>query len=109
GRGSAAVSDVSQLPIPIEQGVALGRFTSLRVGGPARPYLATTDLTALARLLDAAVQDGAPVLVLGGGSNLLIADDGFDGVVVRYTATGYRVEAEPGDALLVRAAAGVNL
>jgi UDP-N-acetylmuramate dehydrogenase len=103
------VSAVSQLALPIEEGTALGRFTSLRVGGPARRFLATTDLPALARLLDAAVQDGSPILVLGGGSNLLIADDGFDGVVVRYTATGHRIETEPGDGLLVRAAAGDNL
>lgn len=87
----------------------LGRYTSLRVGGPARRVLASADLTAIARLLATARDDGTPVLVLGGGSNLLISDAGFDGVVVKYTAVGHRVGAEPGDRLLVWAAAGTNL
>src|SRR5262249_6612462 len=60
-------------------------------------------------LLDATVQDDVQILVLGGGTNLLIADEGFDGLVVRYTGTGHRIETEPGDGLLVRAVAGVSL
>jgi UDP-N-acetylmuramate dehydrogenase len=60
-------------------------------------------------VIDAAQQDQSPILVLGGGSNLLVADEGFDGVVVKYTATGHRIETEAGNRLLVRAAAGVNL
>jgi UDP-N-acetylmuramate dehydrogenase len=100
---------MSGLQSDVAEQVPLARYTSLRVGGPARQFLAGTDLTALARLLDAAAQDAVPTLVLGGGSNLLIADEGFDGVVVKYTATGYRIETEPGGGLLVRAVAGVNL
>lgn len=103
------MSALDRLAIDAAEQAPLGRHTSLRVGGPARRFLASTDLTALARLLDAAREDDVPVLVLGGGTNLLIADDGFDGVVVRYTAIGHRAEAEPGDGLLVRAVAGVNL
>lgn len=103
------MSAVARLPLDVSERVPLGRYTSLRVGGPARQFFASDDVTALARLLDAAVQDDAPILVLGGGSNLLISDDGFDGVVVRYTATGHRIETEPGDQLSIRAAAGVNL
>lgn len=87
----------------------LGRHTSLRVGGPARRLLVSADVGAIARLLAAARDDGTPVLVLGGGSNLLIADGGFHGVVVKYSAIGHRIEAEPGDHLLVRAAAGVSI
>ena len=93
----------------ISEPVPLGRYTSLRVGGPARRFLASTDLTAIARLLDTAQQDGMSAMVLGGGSNLLIADEGYDGVVVKYTADGHRIETEPGDHLLVRATAGANL
>jgi UDP-N-acetylmuramate dehydrogenase len=103
------VSAVARLSLDVAEQVALARFTSLRVGGPARRYFSSVDLGAVARVLDAAVQDAIPILILGGGSNLLIADEGFDGVVIRYTATGYRVETEPGDGLLVRAAAGVNM
>jgi UDP-N-acetylmuramate dehydrogenase len=103
------VSALDRLTAEVSDRALLGRYTSLRVGGPARQFLATTDLTALARLLDAAREDDVAVLILGGGTNLLIADEGFDGVVVKYTAVGHRTETEPGDRLLVRAAAGVNL
>ena len=103
------MSALARLGAADTEQVPLGRHTSLRVGGPARRFLSSTDLTALARLLDAAREDGLPALVLGGGTNLLIADEGYDGVVVRYTGVGHTIEAEPGDRLLVRAAAGVTL
>jgi UDP-N-acetylmuramate dehydrogenase len=103
------MSAVARLPLDVSEQVPLGRYTSLRVGGPARQFLASADVTSLAQVLDAAVQDGSQILVLGGGSNLLIADEGFDGVVLRYTAAGHRIETEPGDRLLIRAMAGVNL
>ena len=103
------MSALACLEVDAAEQVPLGRYTSLRVGGPARRFLSSTDLAALARLLDAAHEDGVPALVLGGGTNLLIADDGYDGVVVRYTGLGHTIEAEPGDRLLVRAAAGVNV
>jgi len=103
------VSALARLGADTSEQVPLGRHTSLRVGGPARRFLASTDLTALARLLDAAREDELPVLVLGGGTNLLIADEGYDGVVVKYTGGGHTIETEPDDHLLVRAAAGVTL
>jgi len=61
----------------------LAELTTLRVGGPARRVLAPTsedELIALVRDCDAADE---PVLVIGGGSNLLVADAGFDGTVIR--------------------------
>jgi UDP-N-acetylmuramate dehydrogenase len=71
--------------------------------------MAGTDLTALTRLIDDAIDQETPILVLGGGSNLLVSDEGFDGLVVKYTASGHRLEPEPNGGLLVRAAAGTSL
>ena len=84
---SGPVSALARLGADAAEQVPLGRHTSLRVGGPARRFLSSTDLAALARLLDAAREDGVPALVLGGGTNLLIADEGYDGVVVRTPAS----------------------
>ncbi|MBF6365067.1 UDP-N-acetylmuramate dehydrogenase [Nocardia puris] len=77
----------------VRDGVALAELTTLRVGGPAvLADCATTDaLIATVRALDAA---GIPVLLLAGGSNLLIADDGFDGVVVRIATGGVEIGAD---------------
>ncbi|NTV39053.1 MAG: UDP-N-acetylmuramate dehydrogenase [Demequinaceae bacterium] len=61
----------------------LADLTTLRVGGPARELIEPTtdaDLIAAVREADAT---GTPVLVIGGGSNLLVGDGGFEGVVIR--------------------------
>lgn len=67
----------------VSEQVPLSTLTTLRLGGPAR-WLAecpsTETLAAVVRLLDATA---VPTLILAGGSNLVIADAGFDGVVVR--------------------------
>lgn len=96
--------------------VRLADLTTLRLGGPAsRVVEAHTE----ADLVDA-VRDcderGEPVLVLGGGSNLVVSDDGFDGTVVRVATAGVSVDdagCDPGDlascgGLVVTAAAGEN-
>ncbi|MGK8520808.1 UDP-N-acetylmuramate dehydrogenase [Nocardia asteroides] len=74
----------------LRAGVRLAELTTLRVGGPALVAdCATTEaLVATVRALDAS---GVPVLLLAGGSNLLVGDDGFDGVVVRIATTGVEI------------------
>lgn len=80
---------------------ALSAYTTLRLGGPARRFVSAAtseDLVAAVREADAA---GEPVLLLGGGSNLVVGDAGFDGVVVEVANTGWRrdgtiVEVEAG-------------
>ncbi len=81
----------------VREGVRLAELTTLRVGGPSvLAECASTDaLVATVRTLDAA---GVPVLLIAGGSNLLICDEGFDGVVVRVATTGVEI-ARPEDAV----------
>ena len=102
------MSAIADVQLGVAERESLRRHTSLRVGGPARHFLASTDAQGLARLLRAAAADGLPILVLGGGSNLLISDDGFDGVVVKYTAGEHGVETLSDGSLVVRADAGAN-
>lgn len=78
-------------------GVMLAEHTTLRLGGPAsRLVEATTDedLVAAVAELDAA---GEPVLLLGGGSNLVVADTGFAGTVVRIATGGERIVDADGE------------
>jgi UDP-N-acetylmuramate dehydrogenase len=87
------------------ENVPLAPFTTLGVGGPARFYVRVDDAPALAGALDWADRRGVPVLVLGGGSNLVLSDDGHPGLVVHLAMRG--VAARPsGDAMDVTAAAG---
>ncbi|HEY9240892.1 MAG TPA: UDP-N-acetylmuramate dehydrogenase [Streptosporangiaceae bacterium] len=80
--------------------VLLAGFTTLGVGGPARRFVrAGTEAELIAAVRDAD-QHGEPLLILGGGSNLVIADAGFPGTVVQVAARG--IQQAPGDAGSVR-------
>ncbi|WP_186377240.1 UDP-N-acetylmuramate dehydrogenase [Curtobacterium pusillum] len=82
----------------------LADLTTLRVGGPATRLLtATTTDELVAHVTDA--WDDDEWLVLGGGSNVLVADDGFDGTVVLVRTTGIDHDADA-DGVTVRVAAG---
>ena len=100
GRSGAAA------PLPgLREGVPLAPYTTLGIGGPARWLLDATDAQAVRHGLEWAAERGVPVLVLGGGSNVLIADEGYPGLVVRVDLRGVVEEPDRG-ARLVRAAAG---
>lgn len=85
---------------------SLAELTTLRVGGPAREVVVVeseTEIIDTVRALDAA---GEPVLILGGGSNLLIGDDGFDGTVVKINNRGISAEESACSGAVVRVGAG---
>ncbi len=69
--------------------------TTLRLGGPGRSWVRATTEAELVTAVADADSAGTPVLVLAGGSNLVVADDGFDGLVVQVATTG--VHAGPDD------------
>jgi UDP-N-acetylmuramate dehydrogenase len=66
--------------------VPFADLTTFRVGGPARRLVDVASVDDLAALLAAAADE--PVMVLGGGSNLLVSDAGFDGTVARMVGNG---------------------
>jgi UDP-N-acetylmuramate dehydrogenase len=72
--------------------VPLADFTTLRVGGPAKRLVEVTSEAELLDVIRTADGAGEPILVLGGGSNVVIADAGFDGTVVRIATTGVHVD-----------------
>jgi len=84
---------------------ALADLTTLRLGGPARTYVAVPDATTLVAAVTDADQRGEPVLLVGGGSNLVVADEGFDGTVVHLTGGGVRVAGDA-DEVTVTVSAG---
>jgi len=85
--------------------VRLAEYTTLRLGGPAMRFIAAVAEADLIAAIAAADTAGEPVLVLGGGSNLVIADAGFPGVVVRSAPGEVRFAASDG-AVDVTAGAG---
>ncbi len=86
-------------------GEPLSRHTSLELGGPARLFVHVEDLELLAPLLLEARHQELRVAILGGGSNLVVSDRGFDGLVIAIRNRGVTLVRE-GDRVLVEAAAG---
>ena len=72
----------------------LAAHTTWRIGGPARWFCRVRTEAALARVLQAAAAQATPLALLGMGSNILVPDAGFPGVVVRLEGDFLRVEVE---------------
>jgi UDP-N-acetylmuramate dehydrogenase len=75
-----------------ERDVSLAPFTTYRLGGPATFFVRARSLDDLAAVAAAHTASGLPVLVVGRGSNLLVADEGFAGIAVVVTALGGGLE-----------------
>ncbi|WBB66226.1 UDP-N-acetylmuramate dehydrogenase [Micromonospora sp. WMMD812] len=85
---------------------ALASYTTLRMGGPAGRVVPATSADEIVRTVRDAGSRGEPVLILAGGSNVIIGDDGFPGTVVLVRSRGLRVVAEDADTVTVRVEAG---
>lgn len=88
----------------VEQAL-LAPLTTFRLGGAARRLIVAEREEELLRAVQEVDASGAPLLVLGGGSNVVIADAGFDGTVVRIATRGRTLSADR-DRVLVTAQAG---
>ncbi|MCK4660300.1 MAG: UDP-N-acetylmuramate dehydrogenase [Phycisphaerae bacterium] len=74
----------------IEHEVPLAPMTWFKLGGRARHVYRPADETQLARMIGYAHDDDVPTRVLGGGANVLIRDDGVDGIVIRLDEPPFR-------------------
>lgn len=78
--------------VHVEQDAPLARLTTLRLGGPARRLVTAVTDAEIVAAVAAADEAGEPLLVIGGGSNLVIGDAGFDGTVLRVASTGFELD-----------------
>jgi UDP-N-acetylmuramate dehydrogenase len=83
----------------LEENVRLSRFTTVGTGGPARWFAKPESVEALAELLAWADDNGVPAAPVGLGSNLLVADEGFDGLAVKLN--GVLATTKVGDGRLI--------
>lgn len=84
----------------------LANHTTFRLGGPARRFVEATTEQQLVDTVADCDSRGEPVLVLGGGSNVLIADEGFDSTVVKVATRGVRAETADCSGAQLEVAAG---
>ncbi|MDQ6801451.1 MAG: UDP-N-acetylmuramate dehydrogenase [Acidobacteriota bacterium] len=85
----------------MQRNIALGPFTTLGIGGPAKFFSQARSVDEVRQAVDWAKSNGEPLLVLGGGSNVLIADEGFEGLVLHLDLRGISA----GDGGMLQAAA----
>ena len=70
------------------ENIPLAPLTTLKIGGPARYFVEAKDAAAVQQALDFARSRALPLFVLGGGSNLLVADSGWPGLVLKIAVEG---------------------
>src|SRR5690349_25103120 len=91
----------------IHTNIPLKNYTTMRLGGPARFMTEAHTPEELAEVCRKAASQGLKIFILGGGSNIIVPDSGFDGIVVRNRLLGFEVIDEPGRAT-VKIGAGEN-
>jgi UDP-N-acetylmuramate dehydrogenase len=72
----------------------MSRHTTLKVGGPARWFWAASDVEELSKVLSACAEHEVPYLLIGHGSNLLMSDVGYPGLVIQNRCKGTRIGDE---------------
>jgi UDP-N-acetylmuramate dehydrogenase len=94
--------------INIQENHLLAPYTTLRIGGPARFFCEVTTEAELLEAVAYARQQALPIFVLGGGSNLLVSDRGFDGLVLHMAITTPTQFHTGADTLEATVAAGTD-
>ena len=93
----------------IEENVPLAGYSTFRCGGPARYFAEPSDGDEVSRLFKWAEDKGIEVFVLGNGSNCLISDNGFDGLVIRIARNMSELKSEESGDGRVKITCGAGL
>ncbi len=101
------MSLVKEFPAIVRQDELLAPYTYLKIGGPARYFAEPTTIDELRNLLVRARNEGLPVYILGGGSNILVRDEGVNGLVIRTASPAFQTIDVRGNQ--VSAGAGTTL
>ncbi len=76
----------------IQKDIVLAPYTTFKIGGPAKYFSEAESVDEVQELLNWANEQKVPVFVLGGGSNVLIADKGFDGLVIKIKNSNLEIQ-----------------
>jgi len=90
--------------IKLEENVLLSQYTTFRIGGPARYFFIAKNTKDLIKAVKFARGKKLPFFILGGGSNLLVSDQGFNGLVIKAENQGLKLDKN-----IIIAEAGVSL
>jgi UDP-N-acetylmuramate dehydrogenase len=94
--------------VQVQENISLAPFTTLRIGGPARFFATVTSEPELLEAIHFARARNLPVFILGGGSNLVVPDEGFPGLVLHATIGEQIVSHKTDGGTLLQVDAGVD-
>ncbi|MCX6785958.1 MAG: UDP-N-acetylmuramate dehydrogenase [Candidatus Komeilibacteria bacterium] len=77
------IKELQKLNIAVKENEPLANHTTFQIGGPAKVYLEAKSPTELLEILKIIKQRGLKYIMIGGGSNLLVSDAGYDGAVIK--------------------------
>ncbi len=92
----------------MQENIPMKHLTTFRTGGPARYFCRVKSASDVKKSVIIAREKNLPFFVLGGGSNVLVSDDGYGGVVIKMEIDGIAYEEKENGIALVRAGAGEN-
>lgn len=99
--------------VNFQENILLAPFTTFKIGGPARYFFITQGKDALFSALERARDVKLPIFILGGGSNILISDKGFPGLVIKNKIIGIDIlkdnEQSDKENIVLEVAAGESL
>lgn len=80
--------------IKIQKDVPLAEYTTFKIGGPARFFVCAKSEQDIQDAVVYARESGLDIFVLGGGSNILVSDKGFEGLVIKLENIDWKIEGE---------------
>lgn len=78
----------------IQQNIPLAKFTTFKIGGPAKFFVEVKNEEELLEAVNYAKKSKLEIFILGGGSNILISDEGFQGLVIKLQFENFKIENE---------------
>jgi len=79
------------MPLKIQQNISLAKYTTFKIGGPAKYFCVVKNTDEIKEVLEFAESNKLKVFILGSGSNLLVSDNGFNGLVIRIMNNELRI------------------
>ena len=92
----------------MQEAVPLKPYTTFKIGGPARYFANAASMKEFRQISIFATRNGLPLFILGGGSNILVSDRGYEGVVIHPACRGNAIAHEDVDSVTLGVNAGEN-
>jgi len=93
----------------IQKNIRMDSLTTLRIGGSAKYFFEARNQKELKKVIDWAKKEKIPYFVLGGGSNIIASDQGFNGLLIKISAGDIKIKKSQGTTRIIEAGAGVLL